>query len=107
MTACCTRTKLAYLTSSGAFPARLPSRSDPCSSHPHMTSKTTAGKHDAYASCHPQLRNDQERLQMQIADSKQHSAELSTKLEQERKGKEDSVRTRPLEGLQPRAATVG
>ena len=51
--------------------------------------------------CRSQLRNDQDRLQTQLADSKHRSTELSAKLEQERMGKEDSVRTQSLEGLQP------
>ncbi|KAK9826737.1 hypothetical protein WJX81_002821 [Elliptochloris bilobata] len=47
------------------------------------------------------LRSDQERLQTQLAEAKRRSAELSTKLEQERKGKEDTaVRSEKLAALQ-------
>lgn len=50
------------------------------------------------ALCRSQLRNDQERLQKQLADAEHRSAELSAKLEQERMGKEDSVRMRVPRG---------
>ena len=56
--------------------------------------------------CRSQLRSDQERLQKQLADAEHRSTEHSAKLEQERMGKEDSVRMRslPYSGLQPQSA---
>ena len=98
---------MASPTSFGASPARLPSRSEPCKSRLRVTDKTsTAGSCGGYALCRSQLRNDQERLQKQVADAEHRSTELSAKLEQERMGKEDSVRMRslPCSGLQPQFA---
>lgn len=115
MTAWCIRTRSASPISSGASRARLPSRfslllcpvlAALCHCVSLRRTVTLASLRctvpltifvvhcPTHFPCEPhlQLRNDQERLQTQLAEAQQRSTDITAKLEQERKGKEDTVR---------------